>query len=467
MKRVAFVGHSFHRKTESANFFIDFLLEYYQIEFYWSLPSSYKSDLRNFDLENKTYHAVIFFQILPTPGELELIVSRNIILVPMFDNDPLITLSQWSKYSKYKFINFSRTLFSKLEFLNFQRNIYLQFAPTVPKFRESRDFNQKPKVFFWQRSEHINWSVLKKLIDFTQISSLHLHRIEVDVANDNWFEIPEDQDFETCDITFSSWFDSKDELYRLLSDCDIFVAPRLFEGIGQIFIEAMAMGKCVISPNFPTMNEYIEDGLNGILFDMIDPKPIDFRDWRRLGDQACDSIRRIRSQWDQKKLDIIYLIESPLTIEPDKGSINDNFRTLEGTLCEEKYRFIVEDLKIDLLHSAVRPAGLGFSLYLNILMDYLSSELVPGETYIVYGTGTGARLILGLIGPHSVEYFIDTDRRKHGTLYSEKPVFGPDKLRETSHKIIISVFGRCNKVTRYLTSEHGIEAQRLINLDFN
>lgn len=466
MKKIAFVGHSFHRKTASVNFFIDLLLEHYQIEFYWSLPGSYKSDLRTFDLENKPYHAVIFFQILPTPGELEPIMSRNIILVPMFDNDPFITLSQWSKYSKYKFINFSRTLFSKLEFLDFQKNIYLQFAPTVPKFRKSRDVNQKPKVFFWQRSEHINWSVLKKLIDFTQISSLHLHRIEKDVANDNWFEIPEGQDFEGFDITFSSWFDSKDELYRLLSDCDIFVAPRLFEGIGQTFLEAMAMGKCVISPNFPTMNEYIENGLNGILFDIMDPKPIDFRQWRRIGDQACVSIRRIRSLWDEKKLDIIHLIESPLTIESDKDPVNDHLRMLEGILCEEKYRFIVEDLRIDLWRAAP-PAGLSFSMYLNVLIDYLSSKLVPAEKYIVYGTGTGARLILGLIGLHGVEYFIDTDRSKHGTLYFEKPVFGPEKLRETTHKIIISVFGRCDKVTRYLTSEHGIEAQRLINLDFN
>lgn len=467
MKKIAFIGHSFHQKTGSDQFFIDLLLEYYEIEFYWSLPGSYKSDLKSFDLQNRNYHAVIFFQILPTPDELQFVMSRNIILVPMFDNDPGITLRQWSEYSEYKFINFSRTLYSKLEFLNFQSNIYLQFAPNVSKQKKSRDSNRKPKVFFWQRSKKINWSLLKKLINFSQISSFHLHRIEIDAENDDWFEVPEDQDLENYNVTFSSWFDSKDDLYRLLSDCDIFVAPRLLEGIGQIFLEAMALGKCVISPNLPTMNEYIDDGVNGILYELGELRPIDLTEWRRIGYRAYDSMGKIRSQWELKQLDIIHLIERPLTPQPKKVSVNENVRMLEGILSEAKYRFIVEDLRIDLSGAGSPPGGYGFSRYLNVLLDYLSSELKPSEKYIVYGTGTGASLILGLIGRDSVEYFIDIDRSKHGSLYSGKVVFGPEKLKETTHKIIISVFGRCDAVVSYLTCEYGIEKQRLLNLDFN
>ena len=37
------------------------------------------------------------------------------------------------------------------------------------------------------------------------------------------------------------------------------------------FLEAMAMGKCVVAHNDATMNEYIKDGVNGILFDADRP----------------------------------------------------------------------------------------------------------------------------------------------------------------------------------------------------
>jgi hypothetical protein len=40
------------------------------------------------------------------------------------------------------------------------------------------------------------------------------------------------------------------------------------------FLEAMAMGKCVVAHNDATMNEYIKDGVNGILFDADGPAAI-------------------------------------------------------------------------------------------------------------------------------------------------------------------------------------------------
>ena len=40
------------------------------------------------------------------------------------------------------------------------------------------------------------------------------------------------------------------------------------------FLEAMAMGKCVVAHDDATMNEYIKDGENGILFNAKEPKPV-------------------------------------------------------------------------------------------------------------------------------------------------------------------------------------------------
>ena len=40
------------------------------------------------------------------------------------------------------------------------------------------------------------------------------------------------------------------------------------------FLEAMAMGKCVVANDDATMNEYIRDGKNGILFQRGDIRPV-------------------------------------------------------------------------------------------------------------------------------------------------------------------------------------------------
>ncbi|DAB29050.1 MAG TPA: hypothetical protein CFH84_11600 [Sulfurimonas sp. UBA12504] len=466
MQKIASIGHSFHQKTKSTQFFIDVLLEFYEIDFYWSLPMNYKADLKLFDLENKDYHALIFFQILPTAEELQQCLCKNIVLIPMFDNDLGMTLKQWSEYFQYKFINFSKTLYEKLDFLDFKNNVYLQYAPNVHQLKQVRNHHHKPKVFFWQRSDKINWNLLKKLIDFSQVSSFHLHRIEAEASKDSWFEMPDQQDIEAYNITLSSWFDSKDELSKLMNDCDIFICPRLFEGIGQTFLEAMAMGKCVVSPNFPTMNEYINNGLNGILFDFLEPKTIDLTQWEKIGHEAYESMKNIRYKWEHERLSIIDFIEKPLVCEAKEVSYHEYLKNLEITLNDKKSKFLAEDIKISLLMQ--NPSkSLDFSKYLNVLLDYFSKNISSTEKYIVYGTGTGARLISNLIGIDNVEYFIDIDERKHTSLFDGKEVFSPKKLKETNHKVLISLFGRGEKIMKFLSNDYEIEKVRLINLDFN
>ena len=53
----------------------------------------------------------------------------------------------------------------------------------------------------------------------------------------------------------------------------IYFAPRLYEGIGISFLEAMAMGKAVVAPDNPTMNEYVTHNVNGFLYKPGGPAP--------------------------------------------------------------------------------------------------------------------------------------------------------------------------------------------------
>jgi glycosyltransferase involved in cell wall biosynthesis len=41
-------------------------------------------------------------------------------------------------------------------------------------------------------------------------------------------------------------------------------------------LETMAMGLCVVAPDTPTHNEYISDGITGLLYDLADVRPLSF-----------------------------------------------------------------------------------------------------------------------------------------------------------------------------------------------
>ncbi|MEP7293134.1 MAG: glycosyltransferase, partial [Chloroflexota bacterium] len=66
---------------------------------------------------------------------------------------------------------------------------------------------------------------------------------------------------ETVEVT-----PSREAYWKLIEPANIVIAPRLHEGAGMVFLEQMARGCAVFANDAPTMNEYIEPGVNGFLF---------------------------------------------------------------------------------------------------------------------------------------------------------------------------------------------------------
>ena len=64
---------------------------------------------------------------------------------------------------------------------------------------------------------------------------------------------------------------SEQELNRLYEECDIFVAPSLYESCGLIYLEAMAHGKPVIGCLAGGVPEVVSDGHTGLLVPPNDP----------------------------------------------------------------------------------------------------------------------------------------------------------------------------------------------------
>lgn len=58
---------------------------------------------------------------------------------------------------------------------------------------------------------------------------------------------------------------SDDELNRLYQQCDLFVAPSLYESFGLIYLEAMNYGKATVGCKAGGIPEVVEDGVTGLL----------------------------------------------------------------------------------------------------------------------------------------------------------------------------------------------------------
>lgn len=289
-KKLLFIAHTYHEKTKSCDFLVDFLSGYFEVNLVYGLPGR--------DVYNQ-YNEIVFWQITPEKNVLKKLKDKNIIFFPMYDGIRSWKKKDWNLFKSAKVINFSKTVDDMLKKWNFS-TLYLQY------FIEPKGFykgNEK-EIFFWQRVEPINFSVIKKI--FTDDGyKIHLHTPS---DPNNKFEPPSEEDINQYSMSFSNWFDSKQEMWDLIKSKQLYVAPRVAEGIGMSFLEAMSMGKVIVANNEPTMNEYIVHGKNGYLFDLENPKSIDFSNIEQVQKNTWEFCNNGYKKWVEDRVKIVDFI---------------------------------------------------------------------------------------------------------------------------------------------------------------
>jgi glycosyltransferase involved in cell wall biosynthesis len=309
MKKLAYIDHSFHTRSKSTFFFIDLLREEYEVDVFWdeAWNGGPRVDLE--EIKQGRFDAVVLFQQhgFYTPEELDSLDSQ-VILVPMYDADGGRPDSFWVQYRKHKFINFSKTIHERLLELGIESFYCQYFLEVDPKY-EIRTENSGLRGLFWQRRGEITWNEIARLIVNTSFDSFHIHAAVDPPGYD--FVRPSEEAMEKYNITISDWFNDRDEYFDLLAQANVFFAPRLYEGIGMSLLEAMYTGKCVVAPNFPTMNEYISDGLNGLLYDPFNPKPLDFFNIDHICHNAGIYAKEGLTKWNEIHHDINLFVMKP------------------------------------------------------------------------------------------------------------------------------------------------------------
>lgn len=300
MEKIALIDHSYHVKTKSSSFIVDLLREYYEVEII--LDDSWKGKKEpDLSFIDETYQAVVFWQSI-SPHMLSGLKCNNVIFFPMYDACCDVPIDYWYNIRDVKVMCFSKTLCDKLSTLGFQ-SLYLQYFPEPVIFEKVKDRS----VFFWHRRWEVTWKTVKKLIDGQEMDSVHIHRA---VDPDQTFVSPTRADENLHNISYSDWFDTKEDYLEAVKQKSIYIAPRITEGIGFSFLEAMAMGRAVVAADNPTMNEYIRHGINGYLFSVKEPKPFDLSNLEQVQENAYKTVVEGRQRWISEKHKIFDLIKA-------------------------------------------------------------------------------------------------------------------------------------------------------------
>lgn len=276
MQKVLFLGHTYHLKTKSSVFLLDLLKGQYDVtEFYMDPDQAY--EYSGFEQYSDTsFDILVVWQIMPDISELrKLLTWKHSIFFPMFDHYVAIkglSADIWRQYQDFIIVCFSKTMQQELAENGFDTR-YIQYFPAPAEIKEWGD---EQSLFFWQRLSFLNLGTLAKAAKNLLIGKLHLH-----LAPDPGHEIQPRSSFDDETTAFlkgvtikeSTWFDKKSDLIGKIEESAFYMAPRHYEGIGMSFLEAMAMGRCVIAPDTATMNEYITDGVNGLLYPWLPDTP--------------------------------------------------------------------------------------------------------------------------------------------------------------------------------------------------
>jgi len=293
MDRVDFLTHPHHRFTQSFDWLYQGLGRGVRILYGDSstletyLPSLVSDPPRLlilFQLENLAAWASCFCPVL---------------IFPMHDFTRITPDYYLASLRRVEWVCFCRALHHRLSGLGLSSR-YLQYAPN-PELYRPVPWDRPLRAFFWERMP----SEFDDQAAETLVQSLGLRDLEVRKLDDARFSPRHSRE---GNPGVKGW-GSREEYLRKLSDFNIFLAPRRYEGLGLTVLEAMAMGLCVVAEDHPTANEYLLPLWNGILYrgdtqTLYPLSPLTQKQLSEMGNNARTTVRLIHQKWTKDREEI-------------------------------------------------------------------------------------------------------------------------------------------------------------------
>lgn len=291
--RILFIDHSYHTKTKSADFFVEFLKRIghltIELDDCWQdgiIRKNYISIVNNYDL-------VIVWQLPEVIRHIAEFYTGNLVFIPMYDAAHTLSRHFWKRLKNVKIVCFSAAMKARCSSYHLD-TFHLQFYPENAT-QATTGYDPK-KLFFWQRRVWPNWHTVMDSLQTSQFKKMHHHLALDPGIESNLGPVP--SELAMGNITQSSWFENKDELLEKLSEFNVFFVPRKLEGIGFSFLDAMCLGLVPIGLNSPTYNEYVVDGING--FFICDGRSLDLPALAPISVALLHYMGKGRKNYDRK-----------------------------------------------------------------------------------------------------------------------------------------------------------------------
>jgi hypothetical protein len=257
MQRIAFIDHAYHQVTKSANFFVDLLRTRFDVSVYYDgiQSQSFVNDIvmAKFDIIVlwQTEHLAPYF----------IAADQRVVCIPMYDGAGQAPHHYWHQMRQARHINFCQHLHNHVCTLGLV-SLPVQYMKNPADFTPVSDYSTARVVFWQRRPEHgLTAARVRRMIG--PDAYLHVH---------NAPDLASPEQFPAREANTVSFFDlDRNALAEAMDRGNVFVCPRLTEGIGMAMIEAMARGMVIIAHDAPTQNEYVIDGVNGFLVDATQP----------------------------------------------------------------------------------------------------------------------------------------------------------------------------------------------------
>lgn len=291
--RVCLVDHAYHQRTRSTSFVKHDLLAEHDVDELWDdrwhsgiAPDAAEIVERNYDL-------IVVLQASEVVAELVRAGATNLAFIPMWDNAKRLSDKYWRGLGDVRILSFCHALHRRMQRLGVL-STYAQYYPDPGTLEPVGDF-ETLRGFFWQRHFELTWDDITVLIGEAPFAGMHIHLAQDPDAETR--SLPSSEEVAQHNITTSSWFGTREEYLDVLARSNVFFAPRLSEGIGFSFLEAMAMGMCVVAVDQPTMSEYLTDGVSGLLWSVGKPRPLEFAQAAEMGRRAREASLVGRERW--------------------------------------------------------------------------------------------------------------------------------------------------------------------------
>lgn len=262
--KLLFIDHECHKKTRSAEFFIAVVRKAFDVvEHYYS--HYYRTGAKKVA---KDCDVAVIWEFPISRWRFFFHGKRN-VFVPMYDNE-WASYWQWKRiaWSGMGVISFCDKVTKHATRCGVKNILDVRYFPDPAGLPQAR--GDPMRVFLWERGE-IDRSVAERLFPPSEGYVLDIKRADESLDRDAYLE--------------------------RVSKCGIVIAPRRKEGIGMAFLEAMAMGKCVVANDDATMNEYIKDGETGILFSAGAEKAFDKSVVAKVRKNLPKASARFRAKW--------------------------------------------------------------------------------------------------------------------------------------------------------------------------